>query len=248
MHSARNNDASFISATSLFGRDALNLTVKYFTILFCCSSCLLLNQGIWLILYPLINLLKHLPLRHPLPHLAFFTYSYDLSLRLPLRLTQRSFISPLPFCLFAYVWGADNGGDIGHYSWVASRVTWEMPHLLTPLSIRIADKILDWKEKFFWGKYAENYWLWRSFSGERNLVGGGGEESLIFFFNKTTKFYKTRLTHKRILTNIKMVNLPPSLTASGNGNTHSKITQQLRDNQQFNGFISSPNKLWVFHM
>ena len=116
MHSARNNDPSFILATSLFGRDALNLTVMYFTILFRCPSCLLLNQGIWLILYLLINLLKHLPLRHPLPHLAFFTYSYYLSLRLPLWLIQWSLISPLPFCLFAYVWGADNGGDIGHYS------------------------------------------------------------------------------------------------------------------------------------
>lgn len=37
--------------------------------------------------------------------------------------------------------GADNRDDIGYYSWGASCVTWETSHLLTPVSIRIADKI-----------------------------------------------------------------------------------------------------------
>lgn len=83
---------------------------------------------------------------------------------------------------------------------------------------------------------------------EKGTWWGEGGTVFNFFFNKTTKLYKTCLTHKRILTIIKMVNLPPSLTASGNGNTHSKITQQHHDNHQFNGFISGPNKLWVFHM
>lgn len=53
----------------------------------------------------------------------------------------------------------DNRGDTGHYSWEASSVTWETSHLLTPVSIRIADKILDWKRRIFWEKYRQKFHL-----------------------------------------------------------------------------------------
>lgn len=58
---------------------------------------------------------------------------------------------PWPYVCSLMFW-ADNGGDPGHYSWEASSVTWETSHLLTPVSIRIADKILDWKRRIFWEK------------------------------------------------------------------------------------------------
>lgn len=53
---------------------------------------------------------------------------------------QHSEISPPAFCL-----GADNRGDMGHYSWGTKCITWESSHLLTLLSIRIDDKIQNWK-------------------------------------------------------------------------------------------------------